>query len=198
VKRFPEDLIDKYEGEVDWANPNYDQLFLPGDAADEIAEELRARGHQVEKTSNGDLNYWLSSYIDPPVSQTSESTATSSTRLPAFLEGLQAYMAEQAEAEGDEDTEADSTGPGKRPTKRPDNWIDNLVGCIRADCMMTITESNCEWIVIPTPDDNPRVTRDGCGLCGSDDAHIVVTFVRRHTRKWYALKAFRERKEKET
>ena len=55
VEWFPDDLIDKYGGEVDWANPNYDQLFLPGDAADEIADELRARGHHVEKTLTGDL-----------------------------------------------------------------------------------------------------------------------------------------------
>lgn len=65
VKWFPEDLIDKYEGEIDCGNPNYDQLFLPGEAADEIAEELRTRGHQVEKTFDGDLNYWLSSCGDP-------------------------------------------------------------------------------------------------------------------------------------
>ena len=64
VRWFPEDLIDKYGGEVDRDNPNYDQLFLPGDAADEIAEELRARGHRVEKTFTGDLNYWLSSTYD--------------------------------------------------------------------------------------------------------------------------------------
>jgi hypothetical protein len=126
VKWFPEDLIDKYGGAVDWANPNYDQLSLPGDAAEEIAEELRARGHQVEKTFTGDLNYWLSStYDDAGVSETSESTASSSTRLPAFLEALQAYKAAQvgfgfryrvdkAEAEGDEDTEGDNTGSAKR------------------------------------------------------------------------------------
>jgi hypothetical protein len=60
VEWFPEDLIDKYGGEVDWANPNYDNLFLPGDAADEIADELRVRGHRVEKTLTGDLPYWLS------------------------------------------------------------------------------------------------------------------------------------------
>ncbi|ORB12998.1 hypothetical protein [Mycobacterium noviomagense] len=56
---FPQDLIDEYGGEVEWANGNYDQLYLPGVFADDIAEELRARGHQVEKTINGDLNYWL-------------------------------------------------------------------------------------------------------------------------------------------
>jgi hypothetical protein len=61
VEWFPEDLIDKYGGEVDWGNPNFDNLFLPGEAADEIANELRTRGHHVEKTLTGDLSYWLSS-----------------------------------------------------------------------------------------------------------------------------------------
>ena len=42
---FPEDLIDKYGGEIDWDNPNHNQLFLPREAADDIADELRARGH---------------------------------------------------------------------------------------------------------------------------------------------------------
>lgn len=60
VEWFPEDLIDKYGGDVDWANPNYDNLSLPGDAADDIADELRTRGHRVEKTLTGDLPDWLS------------------------------------------------------------------------------------------------------------------------------------------
>jgi hypothetical protein len=56
---FPEDLIDKYGGEVE-PNPNGVQLFLPGEAADQIAEELRARGHRVEKSIDGDLPDWIS------------------------------------------------------------------------------------------------------------------------------------------
>ncbi|MCV7176140.1 hypothetical protein [Mycolicibacterium sphagni] len=64
VDWFPEDLIDRYRGTVDGDNLSNYQLFLPGDAADEIAEELRARGHRVEKTAAGDLNYWLSSTYD--------------------------------------------------------------------------------------------------------------------------------------
>lgn len=118
---FPEDLIDKYGGAVDWANANYDELNIPGDAADEIAEELLARGHQVERTTNGDLNYWLlSMWGDPGVS----------TRLPLFLELRRAYESAQggvgfryrvdtAEAEGDEDTEAENTRSAKRPTRQP-------------------------------------------------------------------------------
>ena len=61
LRWFPQDLIDKYGGEVDWANANYDNLSLPDDAADDIADELRARGHRVDETLSEDLNYWLSS-----------------------------------------------------------------------------------------------------------------------------------------
>jgi hypothetical protein len=96
---FPEDLIDKYGGEVEWANANYDQLFLPGEAADDIAEELRARGHQVEKTINGDLNYWLEWCGDPGVSQTSEPTASSSTRRPISLISTEGKSKDQIKAE---------------------------------------------------------------------------------------------------
>jgi hypothetical protein len=98
-KWFPEDLIDKYGGHVEWANANYDQLYLPGEAADEIAEELRARGHQVEKTFTGsDLNYWLEWFGDPPVSETSESTKSSSTRRPIALTSTEGRSKEQIQA----------------------------------------------------------------------------------------------------
>jgi len=38
--------------------PWYDNLFLPAEAADAIADELRARGHRVKKTPTGDLPDW--------------------------------------------------------------------------------------------------------------------------------------------
>jgi hypothetical protein len=56
---FPEDLIDKYGGSAEYSGPNYDHLFFPEGVDDQIAEELRARGHQVEKTLTGDLPDWL-------------------------------------------------------------------------------------------------------------------------------------------
>lgn len=67
VSWFPEDLLEKYGGHDDSANPNRDQLFLPSDAAEEIADDLRARGHRVERTLTGDLPYWLThiGYRDP-------------------------------------------------------------------------------------------------------------------------------------
>ena len=58
LKWFPEDLIDEYGGKVE-PNPNGENLELPADAGDRIAEELRARGHRVEKTPSGDLATWL-------------------------------------------------------------------------------------------------------------------------------------------
>ena len=58
LKWFPEDLIEKYDGEVEGTGPWYDHLFLPAEAADAIADELRARGHRVEKTLTGDLFDW--------------------------------------------------------------------------------------------------------------------------------------------
>jgi len=58
LKWFPEDLIERYDGEVDQSGDCYDHLFLPAEAADAIAEELRARGHRVEKTLTGDLPDW--------------------------------------------------------------------------------------------------------------------------------------------
>ncbi len=56
---FPDDLIEKYGGSVDYTGPNYDNLYLPKSAADDIAEDLRARGHTVEKTLTGDLADWI-------------------------------------------------------------------------------------------------------------------------------------------
>jgi hypothetical protein len=56
---FPKDLIDKYNGNADYTGPNYDQLYFPEGVADDIAEELRARGHTVEKTETGDLDDWI-------------------------------------------------------------------------------------------------------------------------------------------
>ena len=55
---FPDDLIQKYNGEIE-VTPNGQNLLLPADAGDQIAEELRARGHEVEKTPTGDLADWL-------------------------------------------------------------------------------------------------------------------------------------------
>ena len=56
---FPKDLIEKYGGSADYTGPNYDQLYFPQGVADDIAEELRARGHLVEKTLEGDLADWI-------------------------------------------------------------------------------------------------------------------------------------------
>ena len=57
VAWFPKDLLEKYDGHDDSTNPNRYQLFLPSDAAEEIADDLRARGHRVEKMLTGDLPY---------------------------------------------------------------------------------------------------------------------------------------------
>lgn len=56
---FPDDLIEKYGGTVELTGPNYDQLYFPADVADDIDNELRARGHMVEKTLTGDLPDWI-------------------------------------------------------------------------------------------------------------------------------------------
>lgn len=96
---FPDDLIDKYGGEIDWGNPNHNQLFLPGEAANEIADELRSRGHQVEETNNGDLNYWLSSLYGPSEAPTSEPSPPSSTRRPIFLISTEGKSEDQVKAE---------------------------------------------------------------------------------------------------
>lgn len=56
---FPKDLIDRYNGTVDITGPNDDQLFFPDGVADAIAEELRARGHSVERAETGDLSEWI-------------------------------------------------------------------------------------------------------------------------------------------
>ena len=47
---FPEDLIVKYGGEVGETVHNGPALDLPGDKAEEIAADLRAMGHRVERT----------------------------------------------------------------------------------------------------------------------------------------------------
>lgn len=67
VRWFPQALLDRYDGHTDSDNPNRDQLFLPSEYAEEIAEELRAGGHRVEKTVTGDLPEWLirTGYRDP-------------------------------------------------------------------------------------------------------------------------------------
>jgi hypothetical protein len=59
LRWFPEDLIEKYGGSVDLTGPDYDQLYFPPGVADDIAEELRSRGHKVEKTETGDLPDWI-------------------------------------------------------------------------------------------------------------------------------------------
>ena len=45
---FPDDLIEKYGGWVGHNMASDDSLFLPAEAAEELVEELRARGHTVE------------------------------------------------------------------------------------------------------------------------------------------------------
>ena len=45
---FPEDLIEKYGGCVEHSMASDDSLYLPAAKADEIAADLRARGHTVE------------------------------------------------------------------------------------------------------------------------------------------------------
>jgi hypothetical protein len=55
---FPEDLIDKYGGDVQ-ANPNGANLYLPAENAEKVAAELRARGHRVEESID-DLPEWIS------------------------------------------------------------------------------------------------------------------------------------------
>lgn len=47
---FPEELIEKYSGEVGLTTLNGEVLDLPADRADEIADDLRALGHTVERT----------------------------------------------------------------------------------------------------------------------------------------------------
>jgi hypothetical protein len=60
LRWFPDDLIEKYNGNADYTGPNYDQLYFPEDVdADAIAEELLPRGHKVEKTETGDLSDWI-------------------------------------------------------------------------------------------------------------------------------------------
>jgi hypothetical protein len=58
VDWFPEDLIDKY-GVAVLATPNGLELWVPTEAADQVAAELRARGHTVEKSID-DLPEWIS------------------------------------------------------------------------------------------------------------------------------------------
>ena len=47
---FPPSLIKKYGGFVDTSVLNGDALELPANKAEEIAEDLRAMGHRVERT----------------------------------------------------------------------------------------------------------------------------------------------------
>lgn len=47
---FPEDLIEKYDGAVGVSVLNGSMLDLPADRAEEIADELRKRGHTVART----------------------------------------------------------------------------------------------------------------------------------------------------
>lgn len=48
LKWFPEDLIDKYGGYTQHSMASDDSLYLPEEKAEEIAADLRARGHTVE------------------------------------------------------------------------------------------------------------------------------------------------------
>lgn len=47
---FPNDLIEKFGGEVSMSVLNGPMLDLPAGSAEEIADELRRRGHVVERT----------------------------------------------------------------------------------------------------------------------------------------------------
>ena len=47
---FPADLVDKYDGEVSMSVLNGEMLDLPAGYAEEIADDLRQRGHKVERT----------------------------------------------------------------------------------------------------------------------------------------------------
>jgi len=47
---FPDDLIEKYDGEVALTTLNGWALDLPAARAEEIADDLRALGHSVEET----------------------------------------------------------------------------------------------------------------------------------------------------
>jgi hypothetical protein len=47
---FPDDLTEKYDGEVTLTTLNGWVLDLPGNRAEEIADDLRALGHRVERT----------------------------------------------------------------------------------------------------------------------------------------------------
>ena len=47
---FPPELIAKYGGDVETTMLNGDVLDLPGGQAEQIAEDLRALGHWVERT----------------------------------------------------------------------------------------------------------------------------------------------------
>ena len=56
---FPDDLIEKYQANADYTGPDYDLLYFPeGADAEAIAEDLRGRGHKVEKDT-GNLSDWL-------------------------------------------------------------------------------------------------------------------------------------------
>lgn len=50
LRWFPKDLIEKYDGEVALTTLNGWVLDLPADRAEEIADDLRALGHRVERT----------------------------------------------------------------------------------------------------------------------------------------------------
>jgi hypothetical protein len=50
LRWFPKDLIEKYGGLVMPSMASDDSLYLPAEKAEEIADELRRRGHKVERT----------------------------------------------------------------------------------------------------------------------------------------------------
>ncbi|ORV47817.1 hypothetical protein AWC02_08220 [Mycolicibacter engbaekii] len=50
VDWFPEELIKKYDGDIGTSVHDGEFLSLPADKADEIAADLRALGHTVERT----------------------------------------------------------------------------------------------------------------------------------------------------
>ena len=55
---FPEELIEKYGGDLD-ATPNGLDLYFPAENVEKLAAELRARGHTVEESTD-DLPEWFS------------------------------------------------------------------------------------------------------------------------------------------
>lgn len=61
---FPQDVADQYGCYVEYTSET-DNFIVPREAADDIANALRARGFAVEKTLTGDLADWLDLVMGP-------------------------------------------------------------------------------------------------------------------------------------